>query len=394
MRNFTSEIKLLLTLSKIKIPIAEISNIENLITSVNDWNFFLECTFIHGITSLVSKNLKSYKEVPEKIRILLNHTYHITLRKNVVLYDALQKILYTFARYNVAAIPLKGIYLAETLYKDIGLRQMSDIDLLLKESDVNMAIDLLTGLGFVASGRIKSKYINSTVIAKHMPTMVKNGVLVEIHFRILIDDSHQSVNIDDFWKNANPVKLSGTETMALSIEDLLQYLCIHLERHLNEGKIQLYQFVDIIGLLDNTEKIFNWDAFLVSCENNKCMKSVFRILCLLHQYFSITFPNKIHQLCQLFKEEKTEQLFEYLLNCDIKGIAKLTENQNLKNLRKLDGGLNKLRFLIEDILPSISFMMKRYHIRFKLIVIPFYIYRMMKGIYLLLIHFYRKLFPN
>ena len=74
--------------------------------------------------------------------------YYKTLYMNIKFYDAYGKILSKFEEHNIQHIPLKGIYLAEWLYKDIGLRLLSDIDLLVKVSDGQKCIQLLMELGY------------------------------------------------------------------------------------------------------------------------------------------------------------------------------------------------------------------------------------------------------
>jgi hypothetical protein len=393
MENIRSENKLLLALSRIALSEADIKTVDNLVLSIKDWDIFYECSIVLGIGSLISRHLLLLCQIdfiPKKIISKFNQLYYQSLSRNILLYKYFQTILQTFIANKIEVIPLKGIFLAETYYKDIGLRQMSDIDLLVKQEDVKNCIQILMNLGYVAVGRNKTEFIKNKGAAKHLPTMVLNGVFVEIHYRILIDNSTYSIDIENYWKNTNSILLHNTLTLALSAENLLQYLCIHLERHFNEGKIQLYQFADILGILQKHEKDFDWDVFVISCEKNHCSKNVFRVLFLLQTFFIVSFPLKIQQIILQYSNISTENLFISFLNCQKEEISARIENQNLKNLRKIRGLKNTFFYLIGDIFPSKSFMVSRYAIKKKSILFAFYIIRLFKGIAILIRHIFRK----
>jgi hypothetical protein len=393
MENLTSTDKLLLALSKTSISDDDINGIDILVLSIHDWNELYECAVTLGVGSLVLKHLNRQKQIdaiPKEIISKLNKIYYRTLSRNIILYEYFKNIQQVFSANKIDLIPLKGIFLAETFYKDIGLRQMSDIDLLVKQEDVDTSIQILTNLGYIAIGRDKTEFIKNKGVAKHLPTMVLNNVFVEIHFRVLIDDSINAIEIENYWKNAISIMLFNTPTLALSPENLLQYLCIHLERHFNEGKIKLYQFVDILGILQKYKIDFNWDSFANSCEKNHCSKNVFTVLFLLHKFFQVSFPERIQYLILQYSNSRTENLFIFFLKCQNKKISALIENQNLKNLRKISGTKNKFHYLIGDIFPSRSFMVKRYSIKNKSIIFYFYVLRLFKGITLLIKHIFRK----
>jgi hypothetical protein len=393
MENLTAENKLLLALSKIEINNDDRVIIDNLILSVNDWNYVYECAVFQGIGSLISKHFFLQRQaeiIPKSIISKLNQIYYRSLSRNMILYEHFQKIAQTFSANNIAVIPLKGIFLAETYYHDIGLRQMSDIDLLVKYEDVQNCIQILSDLGYEAIGRVKTEFIKNKGVAKHLPTMSLNNVLVEIHFRILVDDSIHIIEVEEYWKNASPTILFNIPTLTLLPENLLQYLCIHLERHFNEGKIQLYQFADMVGILQKN-KDFDWELFELSCKKNHCWKNVLPILFLLQKFFLVSYPEKIQQLALQHSSKKTEDLFISFLKCNKEEILFGIENQNIKNLRKIKGIQNKFRFLIGDIFPSRLFMYQRYHIRQKPLVLAYYILRLTIGFSMLIRHVYRTL---
>jgi hypothetical protein len=393
MHNLSAENRLLLYLSRVNLSIKDYSAINNILPTVKDWEFFYKCAINHGIGSLISKHFSKIEQVdliPLWLVSKLNQIYFRSLSRNIILYEQFQKIQQVFSSNHIDVVPLKGIFLAETIYHDIGLRQMSDIDLLVKQEFTENCLQILMKMGYIATGRNKTEFIKNIGVEKHLPTMELNGILVEIHFRVFIDDSNQAIDINNYWENVKPGILFNTPTRTLSTEDMFQYLCIHLERHFNEGKIQLYQFADLSGILEKHEKDFNWDIFELSCEKNHCSKNVFRILSILQTFFLVSFPEKIQKKLLQYNNNGTENLFISFLKCNEKEISAKIENQNVKNLRKLKGAKNKFLYLIGDIFPSTSFMYSRYHINYKPKIALFYLLRMIKGASLLIRHISRK----
>jgi hypothetical protein len=390
MENFNAEIKLLTALAKIELCDNDNIIIEKLIDSKQDWEILYKYAVFHGIAALISRHLscqKNIESIPKKIFSDLYQHYLLSLSRNIILYEHFQKILQSFSAKNISVIPLKGIFLAEKLYKDIGLRQMSDIDLLVKKDNAETCIQILLNLGYLPFGVDKTKFFRNNGVAKHMPTMVLNDILVDIHFKIQIDDTIHTIDMEEYWRNATSINLYNIKTLALSTENLLLYLCIHIERHFNEGKIQLYQFVDMIGILQTHEKDFNWSQFEFSCEKNYCKKNVLTILFFLYEFFSIELPEKIVQQFSVFNFEKSKALFISFLNCNIEEILNRTENQNIKNLRKIKGTKNKFFYLFGDIFPSKLFMYNRYRIKHKPFLFIYYLLRINKGFIALLKHF-------
>jgi hypothetical protein len=363
--------------------------IDNAITTVRDWDYCYKSLTFNGIGSLayvILKNKKQFALIPEQILLKLGQIYLKTLSRNIIFYEHFKIISRAFLANNIDIIPLKGIYLAEFYYNEIAMRQMSDIDILVKEEDSIKCVQILKDLGYSVIERVKSEFIKKKFSSKHLPTMELNGVSVEIHYRVFIDESNNLINIDEYWTNSRPCYLEEIPFKALSPENHLQYLCIHLERHFNEGKIKLYQFIDMIQILRKHEKDFDWDFFVNSCEKNKCIKNVFTMLSLLERYFCLSFPANIQQLTTKNADSKTEKLFISFLQNSTKEISNLKGIQNIKNLRKIKGPQNQLRYLLGDLFPSFTFMKNRYKIRSFPAILVFYILRIITGITLLIKH--------
>jgi hypothetical protein len=104
-----------------------------------------------GVAGLLYKNLKKTGVLGylghQQIR-RLQSAYYLTFRFNLSLIHDLKKILRRFNQRKIQVVLLKGIRLLHQTNQDIGLRPLTDIDLLVLP-DTRDAVDgTLTGLGF------------------------------------------------------------------------------------------------------------------------------------------------------------------------------------------------------------------------------------------------------
>jgi len=90
----------------------------------------------------------SDRKVPEEAVAKLRQTYLKTMSRSMLLYDAFREIAEALNKRGIKAVALKGIYLAERLYPKIGIRQFSDIDLLVSRDDAGAVVEAMELLGF------------------------------------------------------------------------------------------------------------------------------------------------------------------------------------------------------------------------------------------------------
>lgn len=151
--NMQLQIEDLLILSCIKIDPnpAEINQINNFIPLIKNWDYLISTIIDRGIGPLFYTKLPlltNRSHIPEQIQFKLKQAYFKTFSRSTIMYEHFRKIAEIFVSHNIPVIALKGICLSEWLYKDIGLRQFSDIDLLVREEDASKSITILYELGY------------------------------------------------------------------------------------------------------------------------------------------------------------------------------------------------------------------------------------------------------
>jgi hypothetical protein len=177
------------------------------------------------------------------------------------------------ARMPAPPIVLKGAYLAEKVYPAPGLRPMNDIDLLFRPQDLPAAAEALYALGY----RSKEKPADlGPGITKHIHTFRRAGDLASTPNPYLsaagdrMIEPHRSLEESWFglkcdltpgmWERSAETEIAGQRARALSPEDTLLHVGVHLAFHLIMGAPSFVQLVDVATLV--TRRAPAWDDFL------------------------------------------------------------------------------------------------------------------------------------
>lgn len=189
----------------------------------------------------------------------LKNKYKVLFEKNkafnIVQYNELKKILTCLHEENVSVIVFKGAYLLEKYYKQLGLRLMGDIDLLIHKVDLPKVKNILKKLKFKYKKESCPKnwydknYYRSSLY-------IKGSVEVEIHWDFFPPVNPLKFNINDVWHGATPGELCGTLVMEMSPELLFIYLCVHLSYSHFFNHNSLRRLYDIFIMLDNVNLDF------------------------------------------------------------------------------------------------------------------------------------------
>lgn len=373
----------ILSAANIKPQAEELERMNQLILQIKDWDYFTNLAIKRQMGAILYKKLpmlSNSKDIPENVKVQLKQAWLKTLSRSMVLIDHFKKIVLAFQTENIQVIALKGIYLSEWLYQEIGLRQFSDIDLLVKKEDGEKALDTLRELGYKPSesGIIIPESMKVFVAAAHFPPMLQNGVSIEIHTRIHNEFEDYETDINELWKNAVPVMIHGVQAMTLSDTYLLLHLCLHLDKHFKAGKIQFTCLYDITNLLNQYSEDFDWDAFSDICKRFKATDHTYKYLILCNKYFGAKLSDELISLYGPTLQKIDEDLLlKYLVSGGSQNVYSLSI---VKKIGRIKDWKDKIIYMQQMIFPPKSFMMQRYHLKSKPQLLIYYPYRIFVGI--------------
>jgi hypothetical protein len=271
-----------------------------------DWDYFLKKVQGEDTASLIYKTLFQIEEanvmVPRHIKDQLKDFYYAVLASNISLFQSIEKVALSFKKDHIDAIVFKGLMLAGSVYKDIGLRPMGDVDLLLKRKDVARADQVLRRNGFHPEFELKDfenlssgQYRNSLVYrsADSVP------VSVHIHWHVVnFSPFHKSVlqkiNLDRVWHESTPLHIGKAEMRTFSLYHQIIFLSMHAVNHSFHPLVRL---CDISELLRAEKDEIDWERLVNEAFAFNLSKSVYYVLYLLSEMFDVEIPQAVlHRL--------------------------------------------------------------------------------------------------
>ena len=114
------------------------------------WDEVLDIALPHGVAPLLHRALQlgnALDAVPEQSRVRLEEERRATAFANLRNLGEFRRVAQALREQDIPVIALKGLHLAELVYRDIGLRPMVDMDLLVPRSQRKDALNVLRKLG-------------------------------------------------------------------------------------------------------------------------------------------------------------------------------------------------------------------------------------------------------
>jgi hypothetical protein len=286
----------------------------------------------------------------------LQKIYYSTAARNMHMYDELNKALKFFKSKNVRVMVLKGAVLAEHVYKNIALRPMGDIDLLIKEEDFPKVKESCRGKKLSSCLEIEPWYGGD----HHDITLSKGSRYEEI---IPFD-------MKEIWKNASITKIANEEAFIMRPEDLFLSLCTNFTRHGFHSLRLLYDFVEVMQCYD-----LDWDYIVANVKRYKMEEPIWYIFNMLKNLMDVPTPYKMSQILKEFKSGKIRNQLLNFLTTNIHTNLPPT----LFQLIRTDNLRNKIKVLWGIFFPPVRWLKGHYGIYSRKIYFYYFIYPIKKS---------------
>lgn len=284
---------------------------EDLLSSLtpDDWEHLLELAHMQRITPLLWHRLKQHSHtalLPETIAQRLRAAYRHNTLRNLSYHRDLTRLLALLQEEKIPILLLKGIVLCNTVYESAGLREMNDIDALVRPGDLQRTTDVLVKLGYKPA---KAFSIDTIVQnGHHLPRFMKRGsVSFEIHWNLTNDHLSYSTDPADVWQHAVELQIAGYSALSLSPEDLLLHICLHAS-YMHAFTFGLRPFCDITEIIDYYEDSLNWQTFTQKTAALKSQHGVYLTLRLAADLTGARIPDAV--LAELHPEAKLDQILQ------------------------------------------------------------------------------------
>jgi Uncharacterised nucleotidyltransferase len=229
------EFELLCALAGAELAPERVERIANWDLSTLNWSEILRLAEHHGVLPLAARNLIEYgRGLPPEIERSLRSAYKANLRRNLWFTAELARIMQHFERRQLRAVPYKGPALAQSLYRDPGLRSFSDLDFLISSADFERAKQALAEIGYRPAAdlipAVERFWLRKGYERSFDGAAGKN--LVELQWALLPHFYGVDLGVEDLLARAGRTVAGGCEMPCLSPEDSALVLCLHAAKHL------------------------------------------------------------------------------------------------------------------------------------------------------------------
>jgi len=175
---------------------------------------------------LVYRNLKS--SIPEPLRGELSRVHHEYWADNQKRLRRLQALLPLFEASGVPTLVLKGMALSILHYRDMALRPMSDLDILVPEEQAQEVVGRLQREGWTVALYLpsapKKRYFYRHIHA--IPLEHPEYGVLDVHWHALTEATFHGAD-KPFWNDSVPLIANNIKSRALNPTDLLLHVCVH-----------------------------------------------------------------------------------------------------------------------------------------------------------------------
>jgi hypothetical protein len=234
-------------------------------------------------------------EVPREIRDPLQDAYYQLAAANAVRFQELAKVLTTLSAAGVPVLVLKGALLAETVYGNLALRPMSDLDLLVPRERIHEIPELLAPLGYRLSAgeagysfAYDALFCGEIILYKETPVL---PLVLDVHWHLLaVEWFHHTgrVDLDALWQGTCPLSIDGSPARQLCPEDNLLHLCLHAG--ISHSYIYLLNLIDIDHAIAAYRDL-TWDRFLHRARDFQVRSVVYFGLSFTRDLFDTPIPD-------------------------------------------------------------------------------------------------------
>jgi len=261
--------------------------------AVNAWQEWTSIVAINEIDEdsrlflpLLYKNLKTHNIDDPSINIY-KREYRATWFRTHSLYRNAAQPLQSFHNAGIGTMLLKGAALTTLYYKDLGLRPMNDVDVLVHTQDVVASFDLLEKLGWRPSGKVQKNFDN-----KYLSFFSSRGFENDSDFAFdinwhLIKLCCQVDADDSFWEGAYPIKFQDIPVFVLNPTDQLIHVCFHGMTHIPMSPKWI---ADAIMILNFSGSEIDWGHLLAQAQERHIVLPLKDTLTYLHNLLNAPIP--------------------------------------------------------------------------------------------------------
>ena len=324
-----------------------------------DFSKLLNIARDNNVSQRLYTLLREHHDMPHGFMVEIRKDYFSTAARNTLIYSAFKNVIEAFNKNGIDAIAMKGIALAELIYQDIGLRGMSDVDLLIRKEDIKRANDALEGMGYYAVDLSRFDGGDSYLTTCDYRSKKPLSPSFHMHWHIVNSSIPASyllkINMDEIWRDAVQVMIADVPALTMSPHHFLIHLSEHAMRVTHSASKLIY-LVDIKALAERYKDTLDWHKVVETSKNYGLDKFVYNILSFCKMNIAFDVPEVVLNNLKPDKISFGEKMF-YSITAKGNGFSGLSY---LVHLAMNKSFVKKALFIFRTIFPPAWVLAKRY----------------------------------
>jgi hypothetical protein len=297
------EIELLLCCARTSSSPETVARIAALLGEHIDWKLVLRMAQEHRVSSLLYWQLSgaSPEDVPKDVLDKLRTHFQANQFRNLFLTGELLKLLGELEANGIPAIPYKGPVLATSVYGHLALREFSDLDVLVRKSDVVKAKEVLSYLGYGPHYRMTRAQEQFLLEYDRQFALLRDdGCVVELHWTVTPRPVYFLLGPEYLWQRAERASLGSRAVASFSPEDLLLILSVHGSTHLWERISWICDIAELVRVAGNLD----WEGLMKRASALNCKRMLLLGLVLANDLLDAVLPEEVLHEAQADAEVK------------------------------------------------------------------------------------------
>jgi hypothetical protein len=262
-----------------------------------DWRRVIELALAEGVMPSVYRRLtdRSVDGVPESAMREFRFHFEDNALRNRLLTRELGRLIAILERHGVAPIAFKGPVLALMGYGDVAMRQFSDLDLLVRRSEMQSVIRLLDAEGYrpqLSSPEI----VTDGFFQASEDVFIKPGAMavIDLHWNLMPRYFPFAPDAELVRKRSVRLRLEDGELRAPAPHDQMLITCVHGTKH---GWPWLGTIADVAAVL-RIESGYDWPALYDEAAERGSLPMLLLGLRLAHEALAAPVPERALEMAR------------------------------------------------------------------------------------------------
>jgi hypothetical protein len=214
----------------------------------------------------------------------LKENFARTYFRNRLLFARSADVLRALHAADIPTMMLKGSAVVPLHYRDLGLRPMDDVDVLVPVERAREAMVVLTRAEWKPVYAEPHRRIAITHSTSFADSLYRQ---LDLHWHVVADAWHVALD-DRFWRASVPLQIEGVATRALNAAHQLLHLCAHGVRWDDPSPIRW--IADAMMVIRSAGNAIDWDAIVSESVDRHLTLPVRDGLTYLAEHFEAPVP--------------------------------------------------------------------------------------------------------